>query len=172
LLKITEIRVGNKQAILSASAQLAQSRKGGLLDCLSDQTVPDNVTLSDAVDPIFEDPLFKEIYEKFEKTQPTIATEEFAYSNAPIDADEQKDNDTAKSEDGSEPVEPDLMSKKKARKILRMTIPQLKSLVHRPEVVEVFHTVLFIIFIFYTYYLVDGCHSKRSTATREYKKFT
>ena len=137
---------------MSASAQLAKQRQLQLHESNAGEQLQESINreedsllddyLYEIPEELKQDENFQEIYQKFESLHPVPAPESYVDKyNQENDTDhaltEENEKQTEEDSNIEEETEEETVSKKKARKLYRMTVAQLKSLVQRPEVVEV-----------------------------------
>ena len=133
--------LGKKTIELSASAKLAlerrQSKNGVAIELPVNEHLNAFEYVYEIPDELIENEMFQDIYHKFESLHPASTVPETyidAYKTTEDGEGGSRENEAV---DLANDVDNDEISKKKARKLYRMTVAQLKSLVQRPEVVEV-----------------------------------
>lgn len=78
---------------------------------------------------------FRSVFEKFAKPEELVSENNQAASNQ-IDSDTAKDSDAVEQTDKEDGAEAQKLSKRKKKLLSRLTVAELKQLVHRPDVVE------------------------------------
>lgn len=78
---------------------------------------------------------FRSVFEKFAKPEELVSENNQAVSNQ-IDGDSAKDPDAVEQKDNEEGTDAQKLSKRKKKLLTRLSVAELKQLVHRPDVVE------------------------------------